>query len=64
MDGIRASAPAALDPLLREHIERLFQQSESDPRKTLELKDELDHGGLWAEYQERFMELVSGDPWY
>lgn len=49
---------------LRERIERLFRESEDEPRNTLELKDVLDRHGLWAEYRERFHELVSGDPWF
>lgn len=52
------------DATAQARIERLFEESRTDPRKTLELKDELDARGLWAEYRERFVELVTGDPWF
>ncbi len=46
-----------VDPAVRARIERLFTQAETDRRKALDLKSELDRQGLFKEYEDRFLDL-------
>jgi proteasome assembly chaperone (PAC2) family protein len=46
-----------LDPADRERIERLFTEAASDRSKAYELKRELDRLGIFAEYEDRFLDL-------
>ena len=44
-------------PKRRAHIESLFEQATKDRSKAFELKQELDRLGLFAEYEDRFLDL-------
>lgn len=45
------------NPAQRERLERLFAQAREDRSKAFELKQELDRLGLFAEYEDRFLDL-------
>ena len=44
----------------RQRIEELFEQVARGERKAYELESELNHWGVFEEYQDRFFELVRG----
>ncbi|QDU30676.1 PAC2 family protein [Anatilimnocola aggregata] len=46
-----------LSPVDRERIETLFTESAADRSKAYELKRELDRVGVFAEYEDRFLDL-------
>jgi proteasome assembly chaperone (PAC2) family protein len=43
-------------------IEELFRQSQADKSKTYELKQLLDRLGVFADYEDRFLDLFKGGP--
>lgn len=49
--------PERLDPQIEARIEQLFEQSANDRSKAFELKQELDRLGLFAKYEDRFLDL-------
>jgi proteasome assembly chaperone (PAC2) family protein len=46
-----------LSPEDRQHIERLFEQASTNRSKAYELKGELDRLGVFAEFENRFLDL-------
>jgi len=46
-----------LDPALRLRIERLFEEANMDRKRAVSLKEELDRLGVFAEYEDRFLDL-------
>lgn len=46
-----------LDPALRARIERLFEEAHADRTRAVSLKQELDRLGVFAEYENRFLDL-------
>jgi len=51
--------PEHPDPAEERCIERLFDQAAADRSKAVELKRELDRLGVFAEYEDRFLDLFS-----
>jgi len=52
-----AEEPPAVPPEVEGRIEELFRQTERDRSKALALKAELDRHGLFARYEDRFLDL-------
>jgi hypothetical protein len=50
-------SPGETPPEIRERIEFLFEAAAKDLSKAGDLKDELDHWGLFQEYEDRFLDL-------
>ncbi len=48
---------ARLSPEDEQRIEQLFRQAREDRSKAYELKQELDRTGVFAEYEDRFLDL-------
>lgn len=46
-----------LSPAVEQRIEKLFEQAAKDRSKAFELKQELDHLGVFKEYEDRFLDL-------
>lgn len=55
--SLESSEPRRLSSHDEQHIEKLFQQSQQDRSKAYELKNELDRLGVFADYEERFLDL-------
>lgn len=47
----------ALEPAAIARIERLFEEAEADRAKAFALKEELDRLGVFADYEDRFLDL-------
>lgn len=56
-----SEAEEPMAPREHEHIERLFALARDDRSKAFELKSELDRLGVFAEYEDQFLDLFS-DP--
>jgi proteasome assembly chaperone (PAC2) family protein len=56
---VEAAQPEHPDPVEERRIERLFDQAAADRSKAVELKRELDRLGVFAEYEDRFLDLFS-----
>ena len=59
--GDTAPAPKRADkplpPDLRARIERLFEEAQVDRKRAVSLKEELDRLGVFAEFEDRFLDL-------
>jgi proteasome assembly chaperone (PAC2) family protein len=55
--GLFSKEEEGLSAADRERIERLFEQSQGDRSTAYELKQELDRLGVFAEYENRFLDL-------
>lgn len=52
-----ASEPPRPGTIDRHHVEQLFESARNDRSRAYELKQELDRLGLFAEYEDRFLDL-------
>lgn len=55
--SLESESPNPLSVQDEQHIEKLFEQSKEDRSKAFELKSELDRLQVFAEYEERFLDL-------
>jgi hypothetical protein len=56
-DEATVTEPPRRQPIARKRIEELFDAAKKDRSKAFELKRELDNLGLFAEYEDRFLDL-------